>query len=92
MEVFIMNMTNVQFEVPEDILYALNESIVEFTMEMRLFTALQLFGKHKLSLGKAAKLAGIGKEGFMVELDRYEIPLIDYDPDELENELARFEK
>jgi predicted HTH domain antitoxin len=90
MEVSVMNMTNVQFEVPEDILYALNENIVEFTLEMRLFTALQLFGKHKLSFGKAAMLAGIDKDRFMVELDRYGIPLIDYDPDELENELARF--
>ena len=87
-----MGMTSVHFEVPEEILYILNESISEFTSQVRLFTALQLFGRHKLSLGKAAELAGIDKEHFLVELDRYEIPLIDYDPDELEEELKRFEK
>ncbi len=84
-------MANVQIEIPEEILYTLNESVTEFTMQMRLFTAMQLFKKHKLSLGKAAKLAGINKEQFMLELDRNEIPLIDYDPNELEEELARLE-
>ncbi len=86
-----MAMANVQIEIPEEILYTLNESVTEFTMQMRLFTAMQLFKKHKLSLGKAAKLAGINKEQFMLELDRNEIPLIDYDPNELEEELARLE-
>ncbi|UCH93355.1 MAG: UPF0175 family protein [Candidatus Aminicenantes bacterium] len=87
-----MAMASVRFEIPEEILYALNENITEFALQMRLFTALQLFKKHKLSLGKAAKLAGMDKDQFIVELDRNEIPLIDYDPDELEEELARFEK
>jgi predicted HTH domain antitoxin len=92
MEVFVMGMTNVRFEIPEEILYTLNESLSEFTSQVRLFTALQLFNRHKLSLGKAAVLAGLDREQFMVELDRYEIPMIDYDPDELEEELKRFEK
>jgi predicted HTH domain antitoxin len=92
MEVFVMGMTSVHFEIPEEILYTLNENIAEFTLQVRLFTALQLFKRHKLSIGKAAELAGMDKEQFMVELDRYEIPLIDYDPDELEEELKRFER
>jgi predicted HTH domain antitoxin len=87
-----MAMASVRFEIPEEILYTLNENITEFTLQMRLFTALQLFKKHKLSLGKAANLAGMGKDQFMLELDRNDIPFIDYDPDELEQELARFEK
>jgi predicted HTH domain antitoxin len=87
-----MGMTNVNFEIPEEILYALNENISEFTSQMRLFTALQLFEKHKLSLGKAATLAGISKEHFMVEMDKYGVPLINYDPEELDEELERFEK
>ena len=63
-------------------------NISEFTLQVRLFTALQLFEKHKLSLGKAAELAGISKEYFMVEMDKYGIPFINYDPDELNEELA----
>lgn len=87
-----MAMASVRFEIPEEILYALNESVTEFTYQMRLFTALQLFKKQKLSPGKAAKLAGIDKDQFLLELDRNEIPLIGYNPDELEEEMARFEK
>jgi len=87
-----MATASVRIEIPEEILYALNENITEFTLQMRLFTALQLFKKHKLSLGKASNLAGMDKDQFMLELDRNEIPLIDYNPDELKEELARFEK
>lgn len=87
-----MAMASVRFEIPEEILYALNESVTEFTLQMRLFTALQLFKNHKLSLGKAAELAGMNKDQFILELDRNEVPLIDYNPDELEEEMARFEK
>ena len=58
---------------------------------MRLLTALQLFKEHKLSLGKAAELSGLNKEGFIFELDRYKIPLIDYDAAELDEELLRLE-
>jgi predicted HTH domain antitoxin len=87
-----MAMASVNVEIPEEILYALNENAAEFTLQMRLYTALQLFKKHKLSLGKAAKLAGMDKDQFIIELDKNEIPLIDYDPAELEGELARFEK
>ena len=87
-----MAMASVRFEIPEEILYALNESVTEFTLQMRLFTALQLFKNHKLSLGKAAELAGMNKDQFILELDRNKVPLIDYNPDELEEELARFEQ
>ena len=56
-----MGMTSVHFEIPEEILYTLNESIAEFTSQVRLFTALQLFSRHKLSLGKAAEVAGLAR-------------------------------
>jgi predicted HTH domain antitoxin len=85
-----MAMAKVHFEIPEDILYALNENVLDFTFQTRLFTALQLYKRHKLSLGKAAQLAGIKKEYFLMEMDKYEIPLIDYEPEELDEEMVRF--
>ena len=87
----VMRMISIQFEIPEDILYSLNENAAEFTQQMRLYSALQWFKDHKLSLGKAAELAGIKKEHFMFECDRHNIPLIDYDPDELDQEAAAFD-
>lgn len=59
-------------------------------MKMRLYTALHLFKKHKLSFGKAAELAGISRDEFLLELDKNEIDFISYDQEELESELARF--
>ncbi len=87
-----MGMTKVDFEIPEEILYSLNENISEFILQMRLFTALQLYGDHKLSLGKAAELAGIDNEHFIEELDKHDIPLIDYSPSELKEELEELSK
>jgi predicted HTH domain antitoxin len=51
---------------------------------------MQLFKNHKLSSGQAAELAGIDKFQFWAELNKNGIPLIDYDPSELESELERF--
>ncbi|MCB8968549.1 MAG: UPF0175 family protein [Ardenticatenaceae bacterium] len=43
-----------------------------------------MFQAHKLTLGQAVELADLSREQFLFELDRRQIPLIDYDPAELE--------
>ena len=86
-----MRTTQITFDIPENILQALNQDRDEFTQQTRLFTALQLFKDHKLTFGQAAELAGMKKERFLVELDKHNIDLIDYDPSELEEELERFQ-
>jgi predicted HTH domain antitoxin len=59
---------------------------------VRLYTALELFREHKLSLGKATQLAGLPREVFLGELYRRNIPVIDYNPEELEEELKGFSR
>jgi predicted HTH domain antitoxin len=86
-----MRTAEIRFEVQEDILNTLNQNITEFTMQLRLYTALQLFKRHKLSFGKAAELAGISRDEFLLELDKNDIDFIAYEPSELERELARFQ-
>ena len=85
-----MQTAEIRFDVQKDILNALNQNIEEFTMQLRLHSALQLFKKHKLSFGKAAELAGRSRDEFLIELDKNEIDFIDYDPSDLEKELERF--
>ncbi|MCI5150723.1 MAG: UPF0175 family protein [Candidatus Electrothrix sp. MAN1_4] len=85
-----MKTAEIRFEVQEDVLNALNQNISEFTLQLRLYTALQLFRKHKLSFGKSAELAGISRDEFLIELDRNDIDFIAYDPSDLEKELERF--
>ena len=83
-------MPEVKFDIPEGLLLSLNESASEFSHDVRLFSALHLFKLHKLSLGKAAELAGMNKYDFMLKLSENEIPVVDYDPEELDRELDRF--
>jgi len=85
-----MRTAEIRFKIPQDILYALNQSTKEFTKQSRLYTALQLYKNQKLSFGKAAELAGISRDDFLIELDKNEIDFIAYDPSELEAELERF--
>ena len=86
-----MRTAEIRFEIPEEVLDALNQDINEFTQQSRVYIALQLFKDHKLSFGKAVKLAGISKDEFLIKLDKNNIDFISYDPADLEAELERFD-
>jgi prevent-host-death family protein len=51
--------------------------------------ACRLFAEQVLSLGKAARLAGLSPQSFIEHLGAMGIPAVDYDPAELDGELAR---
>jgi predicted HTH domain antitoxin len=50
--------------------------------------AVRLYQEHMLSMGRAAKIAGMAIESFMECLGSLGIPVIDYEPADLEGELA----
>lgn len=50
--------------------------------------AIRLFAEKAVSLGKAAKLAQLSLEAFIVRLGSLGIPAVDYPPEELDEELA----
>ena len=85
-----MRTEEIKFKIKENILHSLNQSKDEFTKQSRLYTALYLFKTHKLSFGQAADLADLTRENFLNELNKHKIDFIDYNPDELEDELERF--
>ena len=87
-----MKTAEIKYRISEDILNSLNQNEKEFTDQSRLFTAMQLFKNHKISLGQAADIAGIKKEQLLIELDRYDLDFIDYAPSELTKELDRLSK
>jgi len=74
--------TELIFRVPEDILYTLNETKNDFIKKMKLYTAMEQYKMHKLSMGKASELADMNTIDFMLELGKYDIPVINYDPDD----------
>jgi predicted HTH domain antitoxin len=50
--------------------------------------AVKLFENGRISLGQAAKLAGFSKQAFIEVLGKQQIPVINYSPDELREELG----
>jgi predicted HTH domain antitoxin len=56
--------------------------------EATFLLAVALYGADRISLGKAAELAGIPKRAFMERLVDEGVPVIDDDPEELERELG----
>ena len=87
-----MKNAEITFKIPVSVLNSLNQNIEEFTVQSRLFIALQLFKKHKVTAKQAAMIAGIEKEKFIDELDRFNIDFINYEPTELEEELEKLKE
>lgn len=56
--------------------------------EGRLFMALKGFELGRLTVGQAAKLAGFSKRAFLDALARHHIPVMNYDPDQLDREVG----
>jgi predicted HTH domain antitoxin len=49
--------------------------------------ASKLYEQGKLSLGQAAELSGHSKRTFMELLSRYNVPVFNYDPSEIANDI-----
>lgn len=83
-----MNTEMLSFEVSQDVLVALKISSVELLQRMRLLSAIAYFQEKKLSLGKAAELAGMNRLDFMDILSQKGIVIFDYDESDLNTELS----
>lgn len=59
----------------------------EWQQNLKLYTALMLFKQHKISIGAGSELAGIDIYSFMKLCGQHGIPVIDYEPGELEAEI-----
>jgi predicted HTH domain antitoxin len=57
--------------------------------EMKLYLAIMLFKERKISMSKAAKLAGISLSDFIYELGKHKASFTNITEDELEEELRR---
>lgn len=87
-----MNNIKLEIEVPEDILVNLKQSCDEFSKEMKLTMAINLYSKGKLSLGKAAELSGFSRLEFIDVLNFRGETIFNYAKDEIEDELQNLRK
>ena len=63
-------------------------SRLELADQVRLMAALKMFELGKISSGKAAELAGLGRADFYAACARYRVSAFNYPPEDLEQELA----
>lgn len=56
--------------------------------ETQTLLAIKLYETERLSLGQAAELAGYSKRAFIEVLGHHRVPIFNYSPDELREELG----
>jgi len=79
-----MKLETLEIKIPKELLIGIEKG--EFVEDIKLFTAMKLYEKGVLSLGKAAVLAGKNEEEFMEALSEHGIDVIRYPKDELDKE------
>ena len=60
-------------EVPETILLAEKTDEKSFAREIQVLAAVKLYELGRLSSGRAAELAGMGRVEFLLSLERYKV-------------------
>ncbi|MCI5220953.1 MAG: UPF0175 family protein [Candidatus Electrothrix sp. LOE2] len=71
--------------------YFLNIDSAGMAQKLKLYTAMFMFQKGQLSAGAACEFAGVDRYTFLTACDRYNIPVVNYAPEELEQELKMLE-
>jgi len=72
-----------QIEVDSSILLSLKNSADELAYKMKLYTAIVLYQKRQLSLGKSAQLLGMDRLSFINVLKDEGIAIFDYNDREM---------
>jgi predicted HTH domain antitoxin len=80
-------MRQVILEYPDNLELAVQATPEEMQAQIRLMAALKMFELGKLSSGKAAELAGLSRAEFLEMCGRYRVPVFNYAPGEIEDEL-----
>ena len=73
----------------EDLLLSLKESKEQFEQNARFFLAVKLYELRKISSGKAAKLAGLGRVQFLLKLGQYQVSPFQVSMEEILGEADR---
>ena len=76
-----MNTVEIKLNIDEAILISMKEKKDEFKKMLLFYTALSLYKKGKLSLGKAALLANYNRLDFIKKIQEEGESVFDYDED-----------
>ena len=74
-------------DYPASLPDVLQKSREEFEQEAKMAMAVKLFEMKRLSSGQAARLAGVDRVSFLLNLHRYGVSMIDLDEDDLQADM-----
>jgi len=77
----MLNQLNIEY--PQNLPDILQTTRQDFEKEARMAMAVKLFEMKRLSSGMAANLAGVDRVTFLLNLHRFNVPMIDLEEDEL---------
>ncbi len=81
-------MANISIDIPNDLLVILREQPGELSHEVRFIAALHYFREKRLSLGQAARFAGLNRVEFLDILAARGIPAFDLSEEDAAAEIA----
>lgn len=77
----------VSMDIPDDLLIALREQPIELSQEIRLVAAIYYLEEKRLSLGQAARFAGMSRLDFLDALNARGVPAFDLSVEDAKAEI-----
>jgi len=84
-----MNTQTITIDFPSDIFLALNETEQEITQRIKIELAIRLYKLGKLTIGKAAQVAGLSRLQFETTLSEHEIPISNLTIDDVISDIEK---
>jgi predicted HTH domain antitoxin len=79
----------VSIDLPAEVFSALKHAPNEFARSMRLAAAIHWYSQRRVSMEKAAMIAGLDRADFLAALATEEVDVFDVDIESLKRELER---
>ncbi len=84
-----MTLQTINIDLPSDILLTLNESEVELKKRIKISLAVQLYIQKKVTIGKAAQIAGLSRFQFETLLSENEISISSLEIDDVLGDIEK---
>lgn len=87
-----MPLKKLSISIPEDILITLNETTEKLALDMKVYSAIWLYEKGKLTIGKASRLAGMDRYSFECLLSENNIAISQLTEEDIEKDVQKLRK
>ena len=84
-----MNTQTINIDFPSDILLALNETESELKKRIKIYLAIRLYKLQKVTIGKAAQIAGVSRFEFDTILSENDIPISNLTIKDINQDIAK---